>query len=282
MAQMEGDLYDYPPEKYQRTAYTEDMHISRGGQLYDNWWKTTVDTMKPEEDLPLWKTQSSNKRKGYATYRCKECHGWDYLGRDGAYSKGSHFTGFIGVYEASRKMSVKALEGTLRGSTNKAHDFTSDLSEEDISDLALFMKKGIIDTTKIVSVDGNVVEGDSAAGRDLYRRTCMTECHGKDGTALNAGKKDKPVFIGTLANKNPWEFIHKSRAGQPGTRMSSGIIFKWGEKDIRDLLTYSRTLPKDKPKEGFWGRIKQVAGLKKKFRTVIPKKYRGFGPKKEQ
>jgi hypothetical protein len=25
-------------------AFKELMHISRGGQLYDNWWQTTVDT----------------------------------------------------------------------------------------------------------------------------------------------------------------------------------------------------------------------------------------------
>jgi len=38
---------------------------------------------------PLWATQSSNTRSGKDTWRCKECHGWDYMGVDGAYGSGS-------------------------------------------------------------------------------------------------------------------------------------------------------------------------------------------------
>ena len=31
------------------------------------------------------------------TWRCKECHGWDYRGAPGAYSIGSDFTGIMDV-----------------------------------------------------------------------------------------------------------------------------------------------------------------------------------------
>jgi thiosulfate dehydrogenase len=121
---MMGGMHDVSPIEYAQEQFTEDMRVSRGGQLYDNWWKTTTDTLKPEGDHPLWKTQTTNKRSGYSTYRCKECHGWDYRGKDGAYGKGSHFTGFIGVYAASQNMSLKELEASLKGSTIKEHDFS--------------------------------------------------------------------------------------------------------------------------------------------------------------
>ena len=39
----------------------------------------------------------AGKQKDSTTWRCKECHGWDYKGLDGAYAKGSHFSGTKGV-----------------------------------------------------------------------------------------------------------------------------------------------------------------------------------------
>ena len=39
----------------------------------------------------------AGKQSGAGTWRCKECHGWDYRGRDGAYGKGGHYTGIKGI-----------------------------------------------------------------------------------------------------------------------------------------------------------------------------------------
>jgi thiosulfate dehydrogenase len=269
--------------QYDPDTFTEEMHISRGGQLYDNWWSTTVDTLKPEENHPLWKEQSSNTRSGYSTYRCKECHGWDYRGKDGAYGKGSHYTGFAGVYEASQKMSIKELKAVLRGSTKREHDFTAFLKKEDISDLALFMKKGITDADIFINANGSIIGGNVTGGRDLYTRVCMTECHGPKGKAINFGDEEKPVFVGTVAGKNPWEFLHKVRVGQPGTRMSSGIMRGMSAQDIRDLLRYSQTLPKEKKELTWFEKMKVRAGLaKEESKSRILQKHRGFGPKTEE
>jgi thiosulfate dehydrogenase len=40
---------------------------------------------------------SNTKKKGNTTWRCKSCHGWDNLGKDGAYASGSYKTGIMGV-----------------------------------------------------------------------------------------------------------------------------------------------------------------------------------------
>ena len=80
--------------------------VSRGGRLHDKWWSETG-AEQPIIDQALWAMQSSNTRSGSDTWRCKECHGWDYLGEDGAYASGSHFTGFPGVYDAAQTSTVE-------------------------------------------------------------------------------------------------------------------------------------------------------------------------------
>src|SRR3989338_3803714 len=82
--------------------------IALGGKLYDNWMKT-AGVATPEGNSPLWAGQTTNTRTGKDTWRCKECHGWDYKGKDGAYSKGSHLTGFPGVYGAATTKTVAEL-----------------------------------------------------------------------------------------------------------------------------------------------------------------------------
>lgn len=276
---MKGGMHDISPIQYSRESFNEDMHISRGGQLYDNWWKTTTNTDKPEADHPLWKTQTNNKRSGYSTYRCKECHGWDYLGKDGAYGKGSHYTGFVGVYGVSQKMSMKELEVALKGATNKDHDFSKYISNDDISDLALFMKKGLTDTNKYVKIDGTPTKGNYNIGKNLFMNNCTHMCHGGDGTTINFGDKEKPEFIGTVANKNPWELIHKVRMGQPGTKMPSALINRWSEEDISNILTFARTLPTETPKTGWFRRIMGRMGMGMgHHEPYTPKEHRGFGP----
>jgi thiosulfate dehydrogenase len=56
--------------------------IARGGQLYDNW-ALALDRELPGESHPSY--PPVGRREGGTTWRCKECHGWDYMGEDGAY-----------------------------------------------------------------------------------------------------------------------------------------------------------------------------------------------------
>ncbi|MDO8567184.1 MAG: hypothetical protein Q7R57_00545, partial [Dehalococcoidales bacterium] len=106
--------------------------VALGGKLYDNWMNTAK-IATPKENSPLWATQTTNTRTGVDTWRCKECHGWDYKGKDGAYSKGSHLTGFTGVYEAAKAKTAAELTAILKGSANPKHNFSTYLNEEQIS-----------------------------------------------------------------------------------------------------------------------------------------------------
>jgi len=210
----------------------------QGGVLYDKWWKV-LGMEEPVEDNPMWARQATNERSGDDTWRCKECHGWDYQGADGAYGSGSHFTGFGGVFGSS--LSVEALVAQIGGQTDPEHDF-SVMGDQAMADLAAFIIGALEDYGPFVGDDKAVVGGDLDDGGTLFAATCAA-CHGADGTQINFGDEDEPVFLATVALDNPWEFMHKVRFGQPGTGMPGAIGNGWSLQDAIDVTAYSQTLP---------------------------------------
>ena len=217
--------------------------VAGGGRLYDKWWKAVPGVKEPVGDHPLWATQTTNKRKGLDTWRCKECHGWDYKGKDGAYGSGSHKTGFPGVMAAQAK-SVDQLKAVLKGSTNPKHNFSSALDETALTNLATFLKHGVIDlATAIDAKTKKPMKADVAHGKQLS--VLCSACHGPDGKKLNFATPDKPEYVGTIAIDNPWEFLHKVRVGQAGSEppMPAGVEMGSSLQDLLDILTYSQSLP---------------------------------------
>ncbi len=215
----------------------------RGGLLYDKWWKP-LGLDAPKGDHPLWTTQTSNTRSGDDTWRCKECHGWDYKGVDGAYGGGSHMTGFAGVIQMSGTDSNEVL-AAMQGATNPDHDFSSVMDEQALIDLAIFISQELVDYGQLVGEDKAALSTDVAGGDDLYQETC-SECHGPEGLAINFGKLVTDVdYVAGIANGNPWEFLHKSRFGQPGTEMPSVIDSGWSLDEQAALLAYAQTLPNE-------------------------------------
>ena len=217
----------------------------RGGLLYDKWWKP-LGLDEPESDHPLWATQSDNTRSGADTWRCKECHGWDYQGADGAYGSGSHMTGFTGVFQMAGADPNEVL-AALQGATNSDHDFSNEMDEQALIDLALFINAELVDYGQMIGDDKAALSTDAATGNDLYQETC-SECHGPEGLAVNFGKLVNDVdYVAGIANGNPWEFLHKSRFGQPGTEMPSVIDSGWSLEEQAALLAYAQTQPNESP-----------------------------------
>lgn len=214
-----------------------------GGLLYDNW--PVVSGVTPEDEQALWSQQTTNARTGVATVRCKECHGWDYKGAGGAYSSGSHFTGFTGVMSASRALSQDDLMEVLVGGNDFRHDFSDSLTSAEIESLAAFIKTGLINNATYIDYSTKTPrqEIDIDRGNLLYGRTCSS-CHGDDGQGINFGSSESPVYISTLAGSNPWEFVHKTRFGQPGvSRMPASEERGWSIEDVLSVLGYAQTLP---------------------------------------
>lgn len=209
-----------------------------GGLNYDKWW-AAIGADEPTTDHPLWATQTTNERSGSTTWRCKECHGWDYKGAAGAYGSGSHFTGFAGIFDAQDK-SAGDLTGALSGDIAD-HDFSSVLSDDDISDIVAFIRDGLDDYAQFIAADKTITGGDLGNGDTLYGSICSA-CHGADGQTLNFGDADDPEYIGSLALGNPWEFFHKVKYGHPGSSMPNATDNDLTLQDIRDIVAYAQSL----------------------------------------
>jgi len=219
-----------------------------GGRLYDEWW-TELGVAEPTLDHPLWAYRPdpfSNPEMGAATWRCKECHGWDYLGVNGQYAAGPHRTGFPGVLGTN--LGAEALFTLLKEAPNNGggpgipngHDYGMVLPDTRINDLVAFALSGAIDGGPYIAANG-AFNGDPAAGQGNYTSggavPCMT-CHGANGTAINFGTFDAPVYLGTVAEQNPWEMLHKIRFGQPAAPMPSWLAGGGNTQGAADIGRY--------------------------------------------
>ncbi|MGD8571296.1 MAG: hypothetical protein PVG89_00375 [Gammaproteobacteria bacterium] len=227
----------------------------RGGLLYDNWISETGTTSAiVNDDNPLWSEQNSNMRTGPDTWRCKECHGWDYKGADGIYgnTNSDHYTGFSGIWD-TRYDNVQDLitfltdgfELPILGGTTNVHNFGGLLSAADINALANFVLyvRGF-DINAYIKPSGVILEGDYLRGEELYlakpfgfaNGNCEL-CHELDGKGI------EPIIVGYVANDNPWETLHKIRFGQPNSRMPSLEEAGFNAQDATDIVFYAKTLP---------------------------------------
>ncbi len=214
-----------------QTAIGDEIESSivRGGQLYDKWY-AVVGVDGPDETHPTYPADID--RSGAGTWRCKECHGWDYRGADGAYGSGSHFTGFIGVsgFGGGDAGDVADILG------DDTHGFSSDmLDDDDMSDLALFLSEGLFDMDDAIDRSSKEARGSVDAGEPLFNTVCAN-CHGFDGKGI----KDSPA-LGPVARGNPWEVLHKILNGQPDEDMPA---FRAFDRQLSvDILAYTQTLP---------------------------------------
>ncbi|MDP2730395.1 MAG: c-type cytochrome [Dehalococcoidales bacterium] len=210
--------------------------LAHAGRLYDKWWGEIGQDV-PSGDNPVWARQTTNTRSGAGTWRCKECHGWDYKGVSGVYSSGSHKTGFTGLLQASGK-SREDLAKQLKGEIDSQHDFSA-MTDLHVGHLVDFLKYGMIDDSKYIDYSTKKTIGaDVAHGEELYTSTCVP-CHGADGKTIDI----EGAGIGAIANGNPWETLHKIRFGQPGTAMPAAVASGWSTEEAVDVLGYAQTLP---------------------------------------
>lgn len=240
---------------------------SRGGRLYDKWW-LEIGAPAPSGEHPLYPPTSLTV--GSSTHRCKECHGWDYKGRDGAYGSGSHFTGIAGVQGTT--LTPQTLFDFLKADSNPqtggaGHDMDAlGLSDGDIWDIVKMTLEGVVETDDyiprrcvgglndgLICIEAGecpggacdpapIFTGDAdSSGYFSYGDNCA-QCHGNRGDAINFGSVADPEYVGTVAFDNPWEFLHKVRFGHPGMPMPAFELIGWPLQRIADVGAYSATL----------------------------------------
>jgi thiosulfate dehydrogenase len=216
--------------------------IVRGALLYDKWY-AVLGVAPPEGEMPIWGRQGTNTRSGPDTWRCSECHGWDYRGANGAYGSGSHYTGFPDVLTLAAGLPAEEIVAHLKGSKDPAHDFSAHLDEAALAQLAAFLKYGAIDDSRYIDpISLQVIGGDAAHGRELYEATCVS-CHGTDGRQIVFRSEGVDESLGAVAVRDPWRFLHRTRFGTAGTAMPVGYNLQWTPEDGRDILAHAQTLP---------------------------------------
>jgi cytochrome c553 len=205
--------------------------IMRGGELYDKWYKV-IDVDAPKESHPLYPKAGKYADKAKANWRCKECHGWDYKGKDGAYSSGKHHSGIKGI----QGMKGAAPDKVIQLLKDNKHGYGDKLSAGDLQDLAMFVTQGQIDMDKYIDASTKAPKGDKTKGAAYYNTICA-KCHGKDG---KLPKEMKP-FGKQMGN--PWEVMHKILNGQPAEKMPA--LRTLDHQIIADIMAHMTMLPKD-------------------------------------
>lgn len=211
-------------------AEVDQGSVARGGKLYDKWYKV-IKAEPPTVAHPLYPAANEKYAADPASnWRCKECHGWDGLGADGAYKEGSHATGIKGI-NGMIGGDPAAIVALLK---DPAHGYGDKLAEQDLLDLANFVVSGQIDWTPYIADKAST--GDAAAGMQVFNTACVG-CHGAEGK-LPTGMEP----LGSLSG-NPWEVMHKILNGQPGEAMPA--LRAIDHQVSANLVAYLATLPKE-------------------------------------
>ena len=208
-----------------------ESRIARGGLMYDQWSKINEGGYVPKETHPAY--PKASKKTGRGTWRCKECHGWDYKGKDGYYGKGDSFTGIKGIRGFDGGDSAKVI-AILKDANHALTDQM--LKPADFENIALFVTKGQVDMDKAIDPQTKKAKGDAAKGAGYYNTICI-KCHGADGKL----PKELEESVGKLSRRVPWEVLHKIRNGEPGKEMPA--LRALPAEVSTDILAYTQTLP---------------------------------------
>jgi mono/diheme cytochrome c family protein len=207
--------------------------VVRGGRLYDDWAKELRihAPSQPHPAYPLEKRIASKEPQ--RTWRCKECHGWDYKGKDGIYAAGPHATGIKGINGKTGADPLQILDIL----NDRNHYFGRVMAYRDLLDLSNFVAFGQVDMGRYIDADGKV-KGNAQKSKAYYDSICAT-CHGKDGAHIITMPS-----LGRETTENPWNALHKTLNGHPGEYMPPARAF--GTEMAVDILTYIQALPKDR------------------------------------
>ncbi len=189
----------------------------RGGRLYDNWRKelnlgppTGSRFGNPAATRhPKYPVDRAYAQDPAANWRCKECHGWDYQGRDGVYGDGRHFTGIKGI-SAFAGIGREPIIVVLK---DRNHGYDAVLSPRDLHDLANFVGDGQFNMDIFIDRKSGLAKGDTTGAADYFSTICAA-CHGDDGTEVITS-----LPLGAIARRNPWETLHKMANGHPAEAM---------------------------------------------------------------
>lgn len=229
------------------TEYTNANGI-RGGIMYDKFWATEAGYNQNDPNVTKFNAYSD-------FFRCKQCHGWDYLGNAGSYinrgprnNRPNVAAGNILQIAKSKSPqelfdALKKTEGrrdisydlsTYNPTTNyvegdKMPNLSQVLTDAQIWDIVKYLKTEALDVTQLYDATytgtyptgtatySNIgKDGNAEAGKTYYAQRCAT-CHGADGKAFLM----ENMSTGEFTRKKPYEVQHKVKFGQLGSSMTA-------------------------------------------------------------
>lgn len=266
---------DNPVEPQEDINFTNADGIN-GGQLYDKFWSAETGFNQADANLATFKSKSD-------FFRCKQCHGWDLLGTQGAYinrapktsrpnvssvnllqvsatKTTSELFSLIknGVNPAIRRLPTADLSTYDPGTNNVVGDempnYGKILTDAQIWDIVKFLKTEAIDVKSLYDF---TLTGVYPTGSIAYSNI------GKDGNAAagdavytnkcaschGTDGKQIPVdgstdlFVGKFMRTKPNESQHKLKFGQLGTAMVDINLTNTDIKNLYKALTNTSKYP---------------------------------------
>ncbi len=260
--------------------------FARGGLLWDKWWVGTDESAvltvpsTAAATHGLWASTGNTDQTNDTTWRCKSCHGWDYLGAAGAYGAGSYVTGIRGVVMSpdgilpANMAAQEVFDMIHSGVVNNAGDHAfsaSGISTDDVHALTRFVvsiqEEALDGKSMAAFIDseptcyGNVADplcynvvsgGDASAGKVDYDLSPYDPAavdalaQGGCGTTACHGTNgreivvDETLYMHDLARINPWEYLHKVRFGHPGSEMLGTVDYQFSGLDLQSAADVTK------------------------------------------
>lgn len=214
---------------------------TKGGRLYVAW-DLVNDSPPPTEMNGLWPTNTTNTVPNRFTWRCVNCHSWDYRGSlsetQNSLFRSQDYPSLFGMMEKT----PEEILPWLNGYNNPQHDFRPYLSEQNMNDLSAFLSTGLFTPDLIANVETQLVSGTLSVGETAYNEYCAS-CHGMEGEKLNFGTTQTPSFMGDVSLTNPWRVAHTIRYGHISTRVPPAEVLGLAFSQQIDIIAYTQTFP---------------------------------------
>ncbi|MEN8134784.1 MAG: c-type cytochrome [Thermodesulfobacteriota bacterium] len=246
-----------------------------GGLLYDKFWKKGEVSARFTNAYGL-DIERINRYSAF--YRCKSCHGWDQIGRNGYYIKKAPAKAkqptvtAVNLIKSGKTLTPAELFGKIKNPTSprsiaydpagydpelnskigdKMPSYGEIFTDEEIWDLVKFLKEDAVLHQEFYTLvtsgsypKGKAVfteigkGGNPQNGDIIYAENCAS-CHGADGRKISI----KGYSVGEFTRKKTYELAHKVKFGQPGSNMFGTDLTVQEMKDLHKALTDGREYP---------------------------------------
>lgn len=192
--------------------------MARGGRLYGDWIKETH-RAAPRDPHPSWRGPLP-ANVAY-TWRCRDCHGWDYQGKDGAAAAVSPvpFGPLPAPNTGTEAGTGTTPDAVLAVLTDSTHRYKGVLTKRDLSDLAEFVANGRFPMDWLIDPQTGRFTSTGEGYGDHYDTLCAS-CHGTTGTAV----RTMPP-LGRVVHEDPWRSLHNVLNGHAGEAMPPMRVF---------------------------------------------------------